>query len=38
MNDEKMNNLEHTQPLPRVSPDMDDQRTQLLNTKKVREL
>ncbi len=38
MNDEKMNNLEHTQPLPRVSPDMEDQRTQLLNTKKVREL
>ena len=33
-----MNNLEHTQPLPRDSPDMDDQRTQLLNTKKVREL
>ena len=38
MNDEKMNNLEHTQPLPRVSPDMEDQRTHLLNTKKVREL
>ena len=38
MNDEKTNNLEHTQPLPRISPDMEEQRTQLLNTKKVREL
>ena len=28
--------LEHTQPLPRVSPDMESQKTQLLNVSKVR--
>ena len=30
--------FEHTQPLPRVSPDMESQKTQLLNVGKVREL
>ena len=30
--------FEHTQPLPRVSPDMESQETQLLNVGKVREL
>ena len=30
--------FEHTQPLPRVSPDMESQKTQLLNASKVREL
>ena len=30
--------FEHTQPLPRVSPDMESQKTQLLNVSKVREL
>ena len=30
--------FEHTQPLPRVSPDMERQKTQLLNVGKVREL
>ena len=30
--------FEHTQPLPRVSPDMDSQKPRLLNPGKVREL
>ena len=30
--------FEHTQPLPRVSPDMESRKTQLLNVGKVREL
>ena len=30
--------FEHTQPLPRVSPDMESQKTQLLNVGKVRAL
>ena len=30
--------FEHTQPLPRVSPDMESQKTQLFNLGKVREL
>lgn len=30
--------FEHTQPLPRVSPDMENQETRLLNVRKVREL
>lgn len=29
--------LEHTQPMPRISPDMVDQETKLLNTRQVRE-
>lgn len=29
--------LEHTQPMPRISPDMVTQETQLLNTRQVRE-
>lgn len=33
-----MKDFEHTQPLPRVSPDMVSQETQVLNVSKVREL
>ncbi len=36
MNREDMNNLEHTQPMARVAPEMEGQQTQMM--KKVREL
>lgn len=38
MNSDDMQNLERTQPMPRVNPDLEAQPTQMLNVQKVREL